>query len=196
MKPDSTKTLRAALDYLNIVKDCGSLNEGEIKMQATGPDGLTYRIVDDAPLSIYPAGIYSIEVAKTYGDCTAWAQVYDGGADYDATFGKFLRLTMNQDTLDKIDRTIAASGCSTWEIEHETTLYLTEKQMKGMGCDCITYYRGGYGYPFMCFVKERLAGGNYGVCKHRVGYATPEEFLSVLNTQVYLGGTWRYKGEN
>ena len=31
MKPDSTKTLRAALEYLNIVKDCGSLNEGEIK---------------------------------------------------------------------------------------------------------------------------------------------------------------------
>lgn len=168
----------------------------KVKMQATGPDGLTYRIVDDAPLSVYPAGIYSIEVAKTYGDTIAWAKVYDGGTDYDATFGKFLRLTMNQDTLDQIDRIIAASGCGSWEIEHETTLYLTEKQRRGMGCDSITYYRGGYGYPVLCFVKERHQFTGYGVCASRVGYATPEEFLAILETQEYRGGTWRTKGEN
>lgn len=90
--------------------------------------------------------------------------------------------------IDEIDRIIAESGCSDWEIEHETTLYV-----EGEGYDRITYYRGGYGYPEMCFVKEKLRGSNYGVLAERVDYASPEEFLAVLKTQTYFGGMWRHK---
>lgn len=93
---------------------------------------------------------------------------------------------MNKEIIDKIDRIIAASGCSSWEIEHETTLYV-----EGKDYDCITYYRGGYGYPEMCFVKEKLMGNNYGALTERVDYAEPEEFLAVLETQSYIGGMWR-----
>ena len=64
----------------------------KVKMQAQGHDGLTYRIMDDAPRSIWPAGIYSIEVAKVYGDSTVWILVYDGGTDYKATVQEFNRL--------------------------------------------------------------------------------------------------------
>lgn len=98
---------------------------------------------------------------------------------------------MNQQVIDKIDRIIAASGCSSWEIEHETTLYVPDSKRKKLGYDCITYYRGGHGYPEPCFVKEKLAGNNYGVLTERVNYATPDQFLALLITQTYWGGMWR-----
>mgnify|MGYP007069879018 CR=1 FL=1 len=98
---------------------------------------------------------------------------------------------MNTQTIDKINRIIAQSGCGEWEIDHETTLYLSHNDKVRKGYDCITYYRGGDGYPERCFVKERLYGGNSGVCTERVDYATAEEFLKELMTQTYWGGMWR-----
>lgn len=98
---------------------------------------------------------------------------------------------MNTQTIDKINRIIARSGCGEWEIDHQTTLYLPRGEKARKGYDCITYYRGGYGYPEMCFVKERLCGNNYGPLKERVDYAEPEEFLELLETQTYSGGMWR-----
>lgn len=98
---------------------------------------------------------------------------------------------MNKEIIDKIDRIIAASGCSSWEIEHETTLYVPDSKRKKLGYDSITYYRGGYGYPEPCFVKERTFFNGYDVMSERVSYATPKQFLSLLVTQTYWGGMWR-----
>lgn len=96
-----------------------------------------------------------------------------------------------RETIREIDRIIEHSGCGKWEIDHETTLYLTDMERRLKGYDCITYYRGGYGYPTLCFIKEKLKGGNYGVSSVRVADATASEFLSLLRTQTYWGGTWR-----
>lgn len=90
-----------------------------------------------------------------------------------------------------IDNIIAKSGCGEYEMSHATTLYLSDNQRKSLGYDCITYYRGGDGYPGACFVKERTSFNGYGVLRERVSYATPEEFLGILNTQRYSGGMWR-----
>lgn len=94
-------------------------------------------------------------------------------------------------TIEQINGIIAKSGCTEWEQDHETTLYLPHNERCVKGYDCITYYRGNYGYPYLCFVKEKLAGTNYGVCTERVSYATPQEFLELLKTQTYFGGMWR-----
>lgn len=94
-------------------------------------------------------------------------------------------------TIEEINKILEDSGCGEWELEHETTLYLSDKDRKEKGYDCITYYRGGYDYPKMCFVKERLVGNNYGTMTERVDYATPEEFLDELKKQRYFGGMWR-----
>ena len=98
---------------------------------------------------------------------------------------------MNTQTIERIDALIASAGAGTWEQQHETTLYLSQSARAQKGYDCITYYRGGYGYPELCFVKERIEGNNYGACRVRVDYATPEDFLAELKTQTYWGGTWR-----
>lgn len=96
-----------------------------------------------------------------------------------------------KDTIEEINKILEDSGCGEWELEHETTLYLSDKDRKEKGYDCITYYRGGYDYPKMCFVKEKLAGNNYGTMTERTDYATPEEFLDELKKQRYFGGMWR-----
>lgn len=97
----------------------------------------------------------------------------------------------NAGTIEEINGIIARSGCGSWEIEHETILYLSDTQRVLAGYDAITYYRGGYGYPQMCFVKERLEGNYYGSVRTRVEYANPQEFLELLKTQRYEGGMWR-----
>lgn len=98
---------------------------------------------------------------------------------------------MNQQVINEIDRIIAASGCSDWEIEHETTLYVPHSKRKKLGYDSITYYRGGYGYSKPCFVKERSYFNGYGVLNERVSYTTANQFLALLVTQTYWGGMWR-----
>ena len=94
-------------------------------------------------------------------------------------------------TINPINRIIAERGCGNWEQEHQTTLYLSHNQRARQGYDCMTYYRGGYGYPEICFVKEALEGNNYGTTTRRVAYATAKEFLTLLKTQKYEGGMWR-----
>ena len=98
---------------------------------------------------------------------------------------------MNQQVIKQIDHIIAASGCSNWEIEHETTLYVPDSKRKMLGYDSITYYRGCDGYPEPCFVKERTFFNGYDVLRERVSYTTADQFLALLMTQTYWGGMWR-----
>lgn len=98
---------------------------------------------------------------------------------------------MNERTINQINAIIARSGCDSWELSHKTTLYLSEAERHKRGYDRITYYRGGYGYPELCFVKERLEFNGYGVNTILVAYATPREFLAVLKTQKHYAGAWR-----
>ena len=99
--------------------------------------------------------------------------------------------TMKAKTIERINNILEASNCGQWELEHETTLYLPDAERLAKGYDCITYYRGGYGYPEMCFVKERIESSGYGAYTLRVSYATPSEFLALLKTQHFEGGMWR-----
>ena len=102
---------------------------------------------------------------------------------------------MENHVINQIDRILANSGCGRWELSHLTTLYLPDNQRKERGYDCITYYRGGYDYPTLCFVKERIISSNYGAYKERTGHATPQEFLALLEKQTYYGGIWRTQEE-
>jgi len=99
------------------------------------------------------------------------------------------------DDLEVINDTLEGSGCGQWELEHATTLYLPHNERARLGYDCITYYRGGWGYPRTCFVKEKIQGGSYGVTAVRVEYASPSEFLALLKVSRYIGGMWRTKEE-
>lgn len=97
----------------------------------------------------------------------------------------------DQAIINEIDAIIAHSGAGLWEQDHATTLYLSDAQREAAGYDCMTYYRGGWGYPSLCFVKQTLEGNNYGTLQNHVDYAAAGEFLALLKTQKYAGGCWR-----
>lgn len=60
MKPTALKELQTALQYLNIVKDCGSLNEGEIKFSV----GEAIRAIQGAIYSETPSTSTKFDIYK------------------------------------------------------------------------------------------------------------------------------------